>query len=242
MFTPTLNQKTVETRNIQNSDKWKITTLKKEYEDTSSPPWNQSATIAYKIKPIISTKCPFSSYEEFKEVENEKALIKRKFEPHIAIESKLKFGLPIFSTPTSNPPSEKFKLEPKKEDLESLTHSIEIFQNKIEPNHEQLITKNQKEIFKDIITPKVEQTPLDLISHRIETALKEKKSDGARISYINCPINNVKQTAIQKKINIMRYWEVVNKKIRRENAPLSKNHKKLRLPPPDKIKLPKIPL
>jgi hypothetical protein len=62
----------------------------------------------------------------------------------------------------------------------------------------------------------------------------EKKTDAERISYINSPINNVKQTAIKKKLNILKYWEIVDIKINKENAPLFRNHKQLKMPDPRK--------
>jgi hypothetical protein len=108
----------------------------------------------------------------------------RKFDPHISIESKLKFGLPLFSSPTSNSLPEKFKLKPKKDDLISLSQSIEIIQNKDESKQLKLTADNQKNNFGNISLEK-KSTPLDLISQRIETALIEKNSDDNRISYIN---------------------------------------------------------
>jgi hypothetical protein len=62
--------------------------------------------------------------------------------------------------------------------------------------------------------------------------LKEKKIDGERISLINSPIDGMKQSVFQKKLNIIKYWEVVDAKIKKENAPLFRNHKPLKIPDP----------
>jgi hypothetical protein len=48
------------------------------------------------------------------------------------------------------------------------------------------------------------------------------------------PINGTKQSALQKKLNIIKYWEIVDTKIKKENAPLFKNHKPLKIPDPKK--------
>jgi hypothetical protein len=59
----------------------------------------------------------------------------------------------------------------------------------------------------------------------------EKKTEGAKLSYINSPINGIKQIPVQKKLNAKKYWEMVDSKIKKENAPLFKNHGKLKPPP-----------
>jgi hypothetical protein len=84
-----------------------------------------------------------------------------------------------------------------------------------------------------IITQKAEDA-IENIEQRIEKALKEKNTDGGRISYINSPINGTKQSAFQKKMNIIKYWEIVDSKIKKENAPLIRNHKPLKIPDPKK--------
>jgi hypothetical protein len=64
--------------------------------------------------------------------------------------------------------------------------------------------------------------------------LKEKKTDAERISLINSPIDGTKQYVFQKKLNIIKYSEIVDTKIKEENAPLFRNHKPLKIPDPKK--------
>jgi hypothetical protein len=71
-------------------------------------PWSESAAIAVKPPAFNPTKCSFNSWEEYQRIESEKRLIKRKIEPQISIESKLKFGLPLFFKPEPAPPPQKF--------------------------------------------------------------------------------------------------------------------------------------
>jgi hypothetical protein len=76
--------------------------------------------------------------------------------------------------------------------------------------------------------------PINDIEQRIVKSLLEKKTDVETISYINSPIDNVKQTDVQKKLNILKYWEVVGKRIKKEKAPLFKNHRSMKMPDPKK--------
>jgi hypothetical protein len=133
--------------------------------------------------------------------------MKKKFEPHLSIERKHQLGFPLFSKPIQEPPPQKLELKVDINEIRKLNN----------PHNESS-----------------DSEPLDIIEQRVEDALKEKKSDGARLSYINSPINGIKQTAVQKKLNTMKYWELVDLKIKKENAPLFKNHTKLKLPPPKK--------
>jgi hypothetical protein len=68
----------------------------------------------------------------------------------------------------------------------------------------------------------------------LEFSFKETKTDGERIALINSPINKKTQSKFQKKQNITKYWEVVNRKIKEENVSLFMNLKSLRMPNPKK--------
>jgi hypothetical protein len=110
-------------------------------------------------------------------------------------------------------------------------------QNNVPSNNSVQNTKsveNQKEKRKEVTQkPNIPRTQ-KTVDQRIEDIFEQKKTDEAKLSYINSPINGIKQSPTQKKLNTMKYWEMVDVKVKKENAPLFRNHRKLNLPPPKK--------
>jgi hypothetical protein len=51
-----------------------------------------------------------------------------------------------------------------------------------------------------------------IVDQRIKDIFEQVKSDGAKLTYINSPINGKKQSSAQKKLNTMKYWEMVDAK------------------------------
>jgi hypothetical protein len=132
--------------------------------------------------------------------------------------------MPIFSQPKPQFVPEKFKLEVDCRKMKQLIDEHTI----VHINPEPFIPETSI-----IIQPRAEDAK-ESIEQRIERALKEKKTEAERISFINSPIDGTKQSAFQKKLNIIKYWEIVDTKIKKEKAPLLKNYRPLKVPDPKK--------
>jgi hypothetical protein len=145
----------------------------------------------------------------------------------------LKYGIPLFSKPEQAPPPQRFKLEVNMDELKKLSG-----QETKETNLSKSVKANEQISVPEKTNVNTKQIPSTsdiqkIIDKRIENIIEQIKPDGVKLSYINSPINGKKQSPTQKKLNAMKYWELMEAKVKKGNAPLHRNHKKL-IPPPQK--------